>query len=427
MSNPTGKIKITAAVMLACVAMMGQAASVPSENFLCWTVKDAYNELQNVAVAFSYATMRIDGGAYLNVYDPSDGSNTGTPRAYAPANGSYSFGDGDIVFSGSFDNASVDTFMVELWDENKNRVAWQRYSLAAVQEHIWSSSSYAGGIGVTPLVVSNVVPEPAGGLLLIIGIGAIALRRRRNCGVVMALAIAFSGAAYAAQNDALITFSTKGPDVYADGSAVLDGECYALVWSTANTPVTFEADGGVKGGKLVLAAPVAKDGRCPKILFEVNADRYETELKSGTWSVYLLDTRRWDASGAVVPAGTVNGRVHSVNATGSVTGSSISVASGYMASKVVPSPVVAGAATAVPEGTPQPKISGIRVDGANVYITVKGTVPYLQYDLASGNTPDAVTEKANSPQVGADRQDDEIVLVTPVREGGAFFKVGRKQ
>ena len=38
-------------------------------------------------------------------------------------------------------------------------------------------------------------------------------------------------ASFAAVDDTLISFSTPGPDKYADGTDVLAGECYALVWS----------------------------------------------------------------------------------------------------------------------------------------------------------------------------------------------------
>ena len=38
----------------------------------------------------------------------------------------------------------------------------------------------------------------------------------------------------AGQDNLLATFSTKGPDCYADGTVVKDGECYALVWTHTN-------------------------------------------------------------------------------------------------------------------------------------------------------------------------------------------------
>ncbi len=425
MSNPTGKIKITAAVMLACVAMMGQAASVPSENFLCWTVKDAYNELENVAVVFSYATMRIDGGSYLNIYDAATGNDTGTSRAYAQAGGGTSLSEYTEIFSGPFDGTSDDTLMVELWDASRNRIAWQRYSIAILSDYIWTGGSFGGGSGVVPLVVTGVVPEPACGLLLVVGVAALALRRRRR-GAAIAVVLALAWQAFAAQNDALIVFSTHGPDRYADGGDVIDGECYALVWSPVGEKVVFEADGNVNGGKLVLAAPVAKGGRCPKVLFEVDADRYADELKTGCWNVYLLDTRRWSKDGKVALSGIVGGRIKAVNATGTVVGASVSTGLASMSSSSVFAAAVADAETAIPKGAPKPRITGIRIDGANVYVTVKGTVPYLQYDLVSGTAPDAVTEKANMPQSGATGQDDEIIMVSPAKEGGAFFKVGRR-
>jgi hypothetical protein len=242
-------------------------------------------------------------------------------------------------------------------------------------------------------------------------------------------AAALCGAAFAAQNDALVSFSSKGPDVYADGTTVLDGECYALVWmANGASGLSVAADGSATGGEIVLAAPVAKGGRCPKVVFEVDAGDMKTKYQGGSWGVYLLDTRRWGADGAAKPAGTVNGKVRLVNAAGAVPGAAVSVGSGASGSVgAVIGAAVASSATAVPAGAPTPEITGIRVEGANVFVSVKGTVPYLQYGLSSGSTPDAVTEGVSeTPQTGASAPDEEIVLVAPAKSGGAFFKVGRK-
>ena len=245
---------------------------------------------------------------------------------------------------------------------------------------------------------------------------------------VMLAAAAFAGAAFAAQNDALVSFSTKGPDKYADGATVLDGECYALVWTAPGSAgLTVAADGTATGGEIVLVAPVAKGGRCPKVIFEVDADDMANKYKGGSWSVLLLDTRRWGADGSARPAGTVAGKVALVNATGAVSGGSVKVATANSSSVSAISAAVASASTAVPEGTPRPTITGIRVEGANVFVTVKGTVPYLQYGLTVGDEPGAVTDSVSeAPQTGAAAPDEEIVLVAPAKAGGAFFKVGRK-
>ena len=74
-----------------------------------------------------------------------------------------------------------------------------------------------------------------------------------------AFALAFAATA---ELDTLITFSTKGPDTYLDGKTVMDGECYALVWTkTGSTFAGLNADGTCvdpENNALVLAAPIAK-------------------------------------------------------------------------------------------------------------------------------------------------------------------------
>ena len=242
--------------------------------------------------------------------------------------------------------------------------------------------------------------------------------------ISLVASLVLSGAALAAANDAMIAFSTPGPDTYADGTAVLDGECYALVWSSGGA-VTIAADGTAAGGEMVLVAPVARGGRCPRVYFEVDAADIDTKYVGGTWSVYLLDTRRWGADGTVKPAGTASGKVRLVNAASPVA-AKVGVAKAAATSASASAGAVASGATAVPDGTPSPVVTGIRVDGANVYVTVKGTVPYLQYDLSSGATPDAVAERADRPQSGAEGADEEIVLVAPAKSGSGFFKVGRR-
>ena len=243
------------------------------------------------------------------------------------------------------------------------------------------------------------------------------------------VASVLSAAAFAAANDALVAFSTPGVDRYADGTPVLDGECYALVWTAEGSAgFSLAADGTASGGEMVLVAPLAKGGRCPKVFFEVDAADMESKYVGGSWGVYLLDTRSWGPDGVARPAGTAGGRVRLVNAAGAVSGATVKVAAGSLSSAVGTSGSVASSATALPasaEGK-NPVVTGIRVDGANVYVTVKGTVPYLQYALSSGATPGSVSEGVGSPRTGAEADDEEIVLVAPAKKGSAFFKVGRR-
>ena len=241
--------------------------------------------------------------------------------------------------------------------------------------------------------------------------------------LALAMAALAAGVGFAAQNDALVSFSTPGPDRYADGSVVMDGECYALVFTPKGSEgAVFSADGSVSGGEIVLAAPVAKNGRCPKVLFQVDAEKVETIYAKGSWGVYLLDTRSWGKDGTP----RVVGKAASLNAADIVEGSTVKLGVGSLASAGVTAGATAATATAVPDGVAKPEITGIRVEGANVFVTVKGTVPCLQYDLSVGETPDDVSEAGNSPRSGADSVDEEVTFVVPAKSGSAFFKVGRK-
>lgn len=242
--------------------------------------------------------------------------------------------------------------------------------------------------------------------------------------LVSALTVVLAGAVYAAANDTLITFSTKGPDTYANGDKVLSGECYALVFDKDGEPFTVAADGTTTGGEIVLVAPVAKNGRCPKVLFEVDAGRVKAKYADGgSWKVYLLDTRRFGADGTTL-APLKDGKPTLVNAAGVVGDASVTLSSGAPSSVFVEPATATATESALPAGfDKQPKIAGIDVVGEQVFVTVENTVPYLAYDLSEGGTPYDVSKKLNDPRTGGD--DGTVILVAPKKDGGAFFRINR--
>lgn len=248
-----------------------------------------------------------------------------------------------------------------------------------------------------------------------------------NKAVITMMAIAGCSAVFAGINDLVITFSTPGPDRYADGTTVLDGECYALVHTPADKTFSgFAADGSVidpSTGKLVLCAPVAKGGHCPLIAFEVDGVEAANEYPSGTWGVYLLDTRKFGENGTAVPSGTDAGKPTTVNASGMVAYGKVSKQVGGRFAAVAP--VTASGITAVPEGTPKPRITDIKVIDGMVYVTVRDTVPYVNYTLKEGVTPSSITA---APDQGARAGEagKEIILVTPKKGDSGFFGVGRR-
>ena len=244
---------------------------------------------------------------------------------------------------------------------------------------------------------------------------------------------------FAAANDTLISFSTPGPDTYADGTTVKDGECYALVWTkTGATFAGLAADGKVvdaTNSAVLVYAPVAKDGRCPTVVFELDAE-IASQYADGGYGVYLLDTRL--ANGKVGGVG-ANGKPVAVNGYGDVAAASLPHQEGgsisSLARQDASSTVSVTTKSALPADAPKPQITSIRIVGANVVLTVKNTLPCLQYKAAEvavgGDVPGAPTAGSQEvspcqPTQGAASTDEEITVIVPKKGDSGFFTVGRE-
>ena len=197
--------------------------------------------------------------------------------------------------------------------------------------------------------------------------------------------------------DRLVSFSSPGPDRYADGTIVPDGECYALVWSPAGTTFSgFNADGTAasSSNRVILAGPLALDGRCRDSIFQVPEYTYAA-LEGGNWAVCLVDTRRVNG----VPAGVKDGKPVRVNRWGLVNGGvSIKPASASAFPPTGETRLLASAAPAttrgtgvraanlssVPAGTQSPTITAMDLSDGIVTLFVTDTVPYLTYTIESG-------------------------------------------
>ncbi len=247
--------------------------------------------------------------------------------------------------------------------------------------------------------------------------------------VVMCAACAFGSV-----QDKLARFSTPGPDRYADGSIVQDGECYALVWSPAGTAFAgFNADGTPVSSRdrVVLAGALAQDGKCRDAVFQIPAAEYEA-LKGGEWAVCLVDTRNL----AGVPTGTRNGKPVRVNRWGIISGGvNITDASstkprlaaatgGSRLSR--PSVARATNLSAVPPNLMPPTITAIDVGDGEVWLAVDGTVPYLSYTIVSGETPNDLKADYFSEVVDGDAG-SEIAIGTLQSVKRRFFKVKRAE
>lgn len=236
------------------------------------------------------------------------------------------------------------------------------------------------------------------------------------------IACAFASlAAFAGMDNLRIMFSTPGTDTYADGTSVKAGERYALVWkANADDAFAISADGTTSGGRIVLVYETRADGRCTPVLFQADDGWMAANgYSGGTWAVYLLDTRL--AKGGYAPLG-ADGLPTVVNASGLAADallrqSSATDLTGGLSS-VEP--------TAIPQGVTAPVVESIEVKGAFVEITVGNTSPSLVYTLASGAEPGSLAADGDATAENGDVA-ASITIVAPKKDGGAFFKVIRKE
>lgn len=260
--------------------------------------------------------------------------------------------------------------------------------------------------------------------------------RNRTSRTLRAFACAalLGGAVAAAvpEDAAVVGFSTTGPDRYADGTTVLDGESYALVWTREGVPFAgFNVDGSVvdaANAALLYAGPLAKGGRCEPLKVVVDPLLLKGYLANGALSLHLLDTRAWTADGAASVAGAARvqgatrvteGVAVAADAAGpfrSATGGTAGAHPLY-------------AASAVGDDVPAPRITGLRVEGDEIVLTVANTVRALNYAVSAGATPAADEDAhASAPVSGAASADATVELRVPrdPKAAAQFFRVGRR-
>ena len=252
----------------------------------------------------------------------------------------------------------------------------------------------------------------------------------------------WSATAFAGLGDKILRFSTPGPDRYADGSVVADGECYALVWSPKGKTFSgFNADGTPVSSRdrVVLAGALAQGGKCRDSLFQIPAKDYK-DLEGGEWAVCLVDTRmangvpvgvrdsmpirvnRWGfISGGVniADAGSSNLRLAASSATTGGTRSGASNTTGTSGAR-------ANILSAVPPNLAPPRITDIEVGDGEVWLAVEGTAPCLSYTVISGETPNDLKTDYFSGTVDGEAN-SEILIGTPESPKRRFFKVKRAE
>ena len=218
---------------------------------------------------------------------------------------------------------------------------------------------------------------------------------------------------FAACNDTVILFGSEGPDRYADGTTVLDGEQYAIVFTAAGEEFGgFNADGTLvsAGDTVVFRRALAKDGRCQSGAIQLSAETV-AKLGEGSFGLYLLDTRVFaTAADGVSPAVTVGGAATAASSVGKS-----DVNAGYTLGGSVKTDAIepGSGVAAVPAGSlEKPVITGIEVDDEYVVLHVGNTSGLSRYDVVAGglNGESRREGVANSPKTGAK---GDVLLVVP--------------
>ena len=225
--------------------------------------------------------------------------------------------------------------------------------------------------------------------------------------LIALFALVVTAAVYAGDiTDTKVWAMTKDVVKYADGTQVLDGEFFALVYS---------ADGAYSADA-VKAWAQAKDGKCP--FFTAALSKAEKD-QGGCLALYVLDTRVFPADGgATTLAEVVDGKPSVVAQTALVDGT-IEIAS---AKGVNGSTTGDYASVALPEGESEAKITGFEVKDGKAYIKIAASA-YDRVDVATGDAPDAIAADGDAPKSG---NGGVITIVKPATADKGFFKVIRK-
>lgn len=376
------------------------------------------------SVPFTYAKIAVKGegiadGTYLTL-SGTDGETDVLHSSFnfeSPAPGYSTLETYSNLSRYGLTDASVLSFVAEL------------YSLADGGDHL---------VGVSPTIAYDMlkfadytdmnqsrmpfvfnsfsaVPEPSNALLMLLGFAMLSLRRRRVCACVAAAAVGM--AATAMPNDTLLSFGTSGTDRYADGTRVLDGECYAVVWTKEGASfagLTDKAETIADTDRLVLAAPVAQGGRCPQTVLEISADMMSS-YEGGSFGLYLLDTRVRGEDGSISLAAQKGGVPETVNSIGAAAEAGASPAD-FVGNEICSATPVSLGTVGVHTQIASPRITAIRVEGANVTLKVEGMSPVADYFVV----PAAKAGEA-AQVIDAKLENGEFTF--PRTEGGSMYKV----
>ena len=224
--------------------------------------------------------------------------------------------------------------------------------------------------------------------------------------MVMGLAAAVAFAVPMPQVQVL-NFSIQGNETYADGTALAEGECYALVWSEDGQFEGIDGEGKAKraGDEVVYIGQIVKGA---DVSFQI-ADGFKT---SGLFDIWILDTRVFE-NGEVKSIGK-SGDTVTVTKAVKATTAAVQVAGSQSAPTAiggVPGGAVVSGSTA-PANIPPLKFTSIKLDGGYVVMEAENTIPGVNYTTVADGKEAGITTATSS----------KIILIRPKEGDSAIIR-----
>ena len=291
-------------------------------------------------------------------------------------------------------------------------------------------------------------------------------------GLLFNIALLIAGVAIAVPSDYYVMFETAGEDCYADGTPLIEGERYALVWRSNEVANRmdglFNADGTSALGNdkceilwLFDAAErrTAADGhvyaRAKRSYVQMALKHIESHFWDGVYSIFVLDTRVYKDGQVGVSARTNNWTPSVLNGYGVVTdlaafqtydkrqvsetgffswdtlgkGLSFTNETKYVSSgdvSVGRSGVTSAAV--MPVDLPTPAFSAISSDGTTVTVSATNASPYVAYGLSRVERLSELNAKTNIVAIEQGRGVAPMTWHVPVgTTTNGFFKICPKR